>query len=171
MRLRGECFRAHDPRWSFEPLSGEGARRSGGRFNPAGVPALYLSLSLEGCILEAKQGLKARMVPLTVVSYDVDIEGVAQLTDAGERDRLAAPLGELACGWIVDRAAGRVPPSWAIAERLRRDYAGILVPSFAPGATAAHTNLVLWLWNDEPDRTVVAFDPDQRLPRDQTSWR
>ncbi|MFV0302812.1 MAG: RES family NAD+ phosphorylase [Paracoccus sp. (in: a-proteobacteria)] len=43
MRYRGECFRAHNPRWSFEPLSGEGARRHGGRFNPPGVPALYLS--------------------------------------------------------------------------------------------------------------------------------
>ena len=36
-------FRAHNPLWSFQPLSGAGAARAGGRFNRIGTPALYLS--------------------------------------------------------------------------------------------------------------------------------
>ena len=38
MRSRGVVYRAHNPQWSWTPLSGEGARRHGGRFNRRGVP-------------------------------------------------------------------------------------------------------------------------------------
>ena len=33
MRFRGIVYRAHDPRWSWPPVSGEGSRIYGGRFN------------------------------------------------------------------------------------------------------------------------------------------
>ncbi|MDR0808919.1 MAG: RES domain-containing protein, partial [Gemmobacter sp.] len=56
MRWRGTAWRAHHPRWSWSPLSGEGAALRGGRFNPAGMPALYLALSLEGMLLEMGHG-------------------------------------------------------------------------------------------------------------------
>ncbi|TJV36829.1 MAG: hypothetical protein E5Y18_13750, partial [Mesorhizobium sp.] len=42
MRFVGTCYRAHDPRWAFKPTSGDGASSRGARFNPKGVPALYL---------------------------------------------------------------------------------------------------------------------------------
>ena len=48
MRFQGDCYRAHNPMWSFSPLSGAGAAIHGGRFNSKGMPALYLSLSIEG---------------------------------------------------------------------------------------------------------------------------
>ncbi len=41
MRLRTTVYRAHNPRWSFAPLSGADAARYGGRFNPTGMEALY----------------------------------------------------------------------------------------------------------------------------------
>ena len=45
--------------------------------------------------------------------------------------------------------------------------AGILVPSTRlPGGR----NLVLWRWNDAPDRRVIALNPQSDLPRDQSSW-
>ena len=47
MRLRTTVYRAHNPRWSFAPLSGAGAARYGGRFNPTGMEALYTSRRFE----------------------------------------------------------------------------------------------------------------------------
>jgi len=62
-------------------------------------------------------------------------------------------------------------PSWRLARRLiARGIAGILVPSFAPGATHRDENLVLWDWSNRPPRQVTVFDPTGRLPRDQRSW-
>jgi RES domain-containing protein len=55
-----------------------------------------------------------------------------------------------------------------MAERLFAfGIAGILVPAtrFAGG-----TNLVLWRWNDAPERKVIALDPQYDLPTDQSSW-
>ena len=48
--------------------------------------------------------------------------------------------------------------------------AGILVPSFTPGATQRDENLVLWDWSERPPHQVKVFDPSGRLPRDQRSW-
>ncbi|WP_276840666.1 RES domain-containing protein [Herbaspirillum huttiense] len=41
--LETVAYRVHVPRWSFDPVSGAGAARFGGRLNRPGVPALYLS--------------------------------------------------------------------------------------------------------------------------------
>lgn len=80
MRFVGTCYRAHDPRWSFKPTSGEGAAIRGARFNPKGVPALYLGLSIMTAIKEISQGLPHRLDPTVLCSYDVDCEDVIDLT-------------------------------------------------------------------------------------------
>jgi RES domain-containing protein len=72
---------------------------------------------------------------------------------------------------MSDVAAGRVPASWALQRRLADEgTAGILVPSYASGATTDRANLVLWEWSDRPPHQVVVFDPNQRLPRNRASW-
>ena len=48
--------------------------------------------------------------------------------------------------------------------------AGILVPSFAPGARDEDHNLVLWNWSDRPPHQVAVFDPSGRLPKNRLSW-
>ena len=68
MHLRGVAFRAHDPRWSFKPLSGDGAALYGGRYNRKGVPELYLALDAITAVREITQGL--------------DEETIARVTDA-----------------------------------------------------------------------------------------
>ena len=47
VRLQSTFYRGHDPRWAFLPPSGEGAATAGGRFNPKGVPALYLAATID----------------------------------------------------------------------------------------------------------------------------
>jgi hypothetical protein len=50
----------------------------------------------------------------------------------------------MACPWFSLLAEGKEPPSWGIARRLYDEgKAGILVPSFAPGATVEDHNLIL----------------------------
>lgn len=171
MRFAGICYRAHDPKWAFSPLSGEGARVRGGRFNPVGVSALYLALTVEGMFAEMGHGFARRFDPLTVCSYDVDVEDVADLRTDASRRTASVVLSDMACAWMADHAAGREPVSWALARRMIADgNAGVLVPSFANGARADMANLVLWRWGATLPHRVTVYDPSGRLPRNQISW-
>ena len=170
MRFRGAAYRAHNPRWSWSPLSGEGARINGGRFNPQGVAALYLSLDWATAVTEANQGFSFRIPPLTIVSYDVDCRDIADLSTANGLKRHTT-RSELGCAWKLLAETGEKVPSWILGERLRaKGFAGIIVPSFAPGAGAAAKNLVLWRWGDAVPYKAVVFDPQRRLPRNDSSW-
>ena len=144
MRFRGVCYRGHDPRWAFAPTSGLGAATTGGRFNPVGQPALYLSLTWDGVWLEITQGFAHRLPPITVRAYDVDVDDILDLRTHAVREAASVPLADLACAWKLDQSNGRTPRSWTLAWRLiNSGYAGILTPSFANGANAAISNLVL----------------------------
>ena len=77
MRFEGTCYRAHDPRWSFKPLSGDGAAIRGARFNPERMPALYLALGVMTAIKEANQGFAHKIEPWVLCSYDVACDDIA----------------------------------------------------------------------------------------------
>lgn len=171
-RYRGLAYRAHHPRWSFAPTSGEGAKRHGGRFNRPGREAFYCSIRPETAWIEAQQGFPFKPQPLLLCAYDVDCADLVDLTDAMVREALGPTLLELGCAWedLADR--GRVPPTWALAERLIADScAGIRVRSFAPGARSSDHNLVFWDWSEAPPRQLRLIDDEARLPRDDRSWR
>lgn len=171
MRFRGTCYRAHDPRWSHLPLSGAGAAIHGGRFNPQGMAALYLSLSIMTAVREANQGLAFKIDPCVLCSYEVDCEDIADLRTEAGRAADGVALSDMACGWFSHIAAGMNPPSWAVARRLIGvGHAGMLVPSFAPGTTDEDTNLVLWNWGADPPRAVSVYDPSGKLPKNRLSW-
>lgn len=80
MRYQGLLYRALIPIRAREPLSGEGARLHGGRFNPKGIPALYTALSVIAAIREANQ--IGTLKPTTLVSYEADITPIFDATDA-----------------------------------------------------------------------------------------
>ncbi|HXN44306.1 MAG TPA: RES domain-containing protein, partial [Xanthobacteraceae bacterium] len=87
------------------------------------------------------------------------------------RTRHSVNLADKSCPWAADLADGRDPSSWAIARRLISEgWAGILVPSFAVGATPEDQVLVLWDWSGAPPHRVRVFDPGGRLPKNQLSW-
>jgi RES domain-containing protein len=143
----------------------------GGRFNAKGVPALYLATTLTGMILEASHGFAHRFEPLTICSYDVDVDDVADLTSERGRQASGVRLADMSCAWLERVGRGLTPPSWGIADRLMADEkAAALVPSFARGATSDMTNLVLWKWGPDAPHSVKVFDPSGRLPKDQLSW-
>jgi RES domain-containing protein len=171
LRFRGTCYRAHDPQWFFKPISGEGAAIHGARFNPKGTEALYLGLTIGCAINEANQGFAFKINPCVLCCYDVDCDDIADLrTDTG-RTRHGVTLADMSCPWAADLADGKDPLSWAIARRLiSGGWAGILVPSFAVGATPEDQVLVLWDWSGAPPHRVRVFDPSGRLPKNQLSW-
>jgi RES domain-containing protein len=176
VRYTGTVYRAHNPEWAWSPLSGEGARRHGGRFNRRGVPALYTSLSPLTALLEASP-LGRPMQPLTLCAYVVDAEPVF---DARDRSILAAhgaSAADVECpNWNREMLAGRVPASQKLADRLQAaGFVAMLAPSFARGAGrgdgSGDDNLVFWQWGDDLPSRVRVIDDDRRLPSNPTSWR
>ncbi len=147
------------------PTSGDGAAVRGARFNPKGVPALYLSTSANGAIAEATQGFAHRFHPLTLCSYNVDCADIIDLSTEAARAEAGVALDDMACAWMEDISSGRKPASWGVHARWSREAAGILVPSFANKAAAGTANLVLWDWGAELPHRVAVFDPDARLGR------
>jgi RES domain-containing protein len=152
-------------------LSGAGAALKGRRFNWPGLETLYLSLSYSTVFREVSAGFAHRLTPYVLCSYDVDCEDVADLRSEAGRTDLGIALADLACAWGDALIAGREPASWAVVRRLLADgCAGILVPSFASGATADDRNLVLWRWGPNLPHKVAVYDPSGKLPKNQLSW-
>jgi RES domain-containing protein len=167
VRFAGRAFRAIDPRWSFGPLSGEGAALRGARFNPKGTPALYLSLDPVTAINEVAQGFAGRIPPCVLCDYDVDCADIVDLGTPEAWGIAGVTFETLSCAWKLASPA----PSQQLASRLIREgTAGIIVPSFAIGAAEHDRNLVLWKWGPDAPHRVMVFDPSGRLPRNQLSW-
>jgi RES domain-containing protein len=171
VKFTGLVYRAHNPRWSFAPISGDGAARYGGRFNPIGVPALYTSRRMETAWLEAQQGFPFKVQPLTICAYDVDCDGVVDLGDDASCQAHGVDPADLACPWEDIASHGGEPPTWRVARALAAEgRAGVIVPSFAPGAGPSDRNVVFWKWSDTPPHRVRVIDDEKRLPRDGRSW-
>jgi RES domain-containing protein len=171
LRRQGTCYRAHDPKWAWVPTSGEGASVRGARFNPIGVPALYLALTIEGMLLEMGHGFGHRFDPLTICSYAVDVADLIDLRTEAGRSAEGVELADMACAWAYDLASGEMPASWGVYKALiGKGAAGILAPSFATGSRPDMANLVLWRWGPTLPHKVEVHDPRGRLPRDQSSW-
>ncbi|MDT8858517.1 RES domain-containing protein [Paracoccaceae bacterium Fryx2] len=163
MHFQGLLYRALNPIRAREPLSGEGARLHGGRFNPKGVPALYTALSVMTAIREANQ--IGTLQPTTLVCYEADITPVFDATDAdalGTYDMTPADLA--AEDWRLQMRANGKAPTQILAERLIADgYAGLQVPSFAKGARGEDLNMVLWVWGSTLPAKLVLIDDEGRL--------
>jgi RES domain-containing protein len=171
VRLQTTVYRGHNPRWSFAPESGEGAAQYGGRFNPQGTPALYTSRRPETAWLEAQQGFAYKAQPLTLCAYAVDCADILDLTEAETRNAASVVDADLDCAWEAIAGQGETPPSWQIAARLiEAGCAGIIVPSFAIGASARDINVVFWSWSRRLPYRVRVIDDDGRLPWDDRSW-
>jgi len=134
------------------------------------MPALYLGLDIMTAVKEANQGFAHKIDPCILCSYEVACDDIIDLRTVESRAEHSVQMEDLACGWFALLAAGKEPPTWEIVRRLHSEgKAGILVPSFAPGATAEDHNLVLWRWDENPPHQVRVFDPSGRLPKDQLS--
>ena len=79
-RFAGLLYRALNPVYARDPLSGRGSQVYGGRFNPKGTAALYASLSPVTALREANQ--VGALQPTTLVAYEADVHPVFDTRDA-----------------------------------------------------------------------------------------
>lgn len=161
-------FRGHVPQWASHPVSGAGAAVRGGRFNREGIEALYLSLD-ETTALREYQQTSPFLPPCTICSYAAALHDLVDLRQLHH----GAPWDELWHDWREDWRLLRFelhiePPTWVLADMvLERGHTGILFPSLAH---AGGTNIVVYPGQLKNGDSITVNDPDDRLPRDSSSW-
>ncbi|MCE7031964.1 RES family NAD+ phosphorylase [Lysobacter sp. GX 14042] len=157
-------YRAHNPRWASQPMSGAGAARSGGRFNRQGIEALYLSLDIQTSAAEYRQD-DPLSDPFTLITY---VSELPDLVDLRLLDDTWDPLWhDWGTDWRQMFVDGLEPPSWALGDMLRDgDEIGLIFPSLAE---PAGLNVVLFNDRLEPE-WLAAHDPKGLIPTDQSSW-
>jgi len=159
-------WRAFVPRWGHLPLSGEGAARFGGRWNPVGIPAIYAACELSTAWAEYNQGFVQH--PALIARLRLAGAKLADLTDPVVSEGLDVENSIHLCEWRSDLDAGRQPATHALRARLASEgFHGVVYPSFmSPGGTC----VALWQWNDAHGPTLGLIDPEERMPRTPASW-
>ena len=159
----GKLYRALNPIYAREPLSGEGARRYGGRFNPKGLPALYCSLSIMTAVREANQ--VGTLQPTMLVAYEAELDGIFDATV--EANLIVEGLDAAiirAPTWRDEMKATGEARTQAFARSLiAKGCRGLLVPSFSPGASRRDMNMVLWQWGSAAPGRLTLIDDEGRL--------
>ncbi len=160
---RGRLYRALNPVYARDPLSGEGARRYGGRFNPRGTPALYCSLSILTSVREANQ--VGALQPTTLVAYEAEIERIFDTRDTTALRAEGMDAAALSAATWRDemKAEGEARTQGFARTLIAKGYCGLLARSFAPGTGAEDLNLVLWRWGPGPPARLVVIDDEGRL--------
>ncbi|MFV1530347.1 MULTISPECIES: RES family NAD+ phosphorylase [unclassified Phaeobacter] len=163
-RYTGPLYRALNPVYARAPLSGRGAELYGGRFNARGTPALYTSLDPTTALREANQ--VGSLQPTILVSYTADLGPIFDTRDQDGLDRYGATEAMLADpAWRMKMLDGQPVPTQDLTRALNADgFAGLLIKSFAKGASSSDFNIVLWAWTDN-NGSLEVVDDEERLSR------
>lgn len=127
----GKGWRHLSPR--HDPLSGEGARLHGGRFNPAGsFPVLYICRT-RPCVVAELQRFGERqaigvdgLLPRHLYRYDIRLDRVLDLTNAGARSEVGLGL-EVLTGpdWATCQDLGATAHALGVQAVLSPSAAGV----------------------------------------------
>jgi RES domain-containing protein len=159
-------WRAFVPRWAHLPLSGEGAARFGGRWNPVGAPTIYAARELSTAWAEYNQGFVQH--PALIARLELADARLADLTDPEILASLGISEDIHRCEWRDMMERDVEPDTHALRERLLADgFDGVIYPSFmSPGGSC----VALWRWNAQGAPRLSIIDPDGRMPKTPASW-
>jgi RES domain-containing protein len=159
-------WRAFVPRWAYLPLSGEGAARFGGRWNPVGEPTIYAACELSTAWAEYNQGFVQH--PALIAQLRLTGAHLADLTDPATLEVLGVDPEINEGEWRALLDKGKVPGTHLLRTKLMdAGHDGVIYPSFmSPGGTC----VALWRWNQEGAPRLEIVDPDHRMPRTPVSW-
>lgn len=138
----GQGYRIISRAWAHDPVSGEGARRHGGRYNPRGMPAFYCSLDPQTAYAEYTVSLLDR--PGWLCCFD--IVGARLLDMAVDRHRAHAGLSEddLSVAWKDNHDS----PTQRVAQSLAANGIDGLI--YASSRHEGGRNIVLWTTDQKP---------------------
>ena len=160
-RYAGPLYRALNPVYAREPLSGRGAALYGGRFNAKGTAALYTALDPATALREANQA--GHLQPTVLVSYRAHLGPIFDARNQRElamRGMSAASLADP--GWRAAMLDGRAVATQDFSRRLVAEgFVGLLVRSYVKGAAQTDLNIVLWHWTRDGCALDVIDDEDR----------
>ena len=164
MNYQGILYRAVDPKYWHRPLSGEGAAAQAQRFNARGVPALYTAADPHTVLREKMQ--EGLLQPLLIVAIRAEAGLLFDARDAAALAEYGMSPHEIGQeDWRDEAAREGLSQGQRLAEALRAaGYPGMVVPSYAEGATARDVNLVFWRWGVAGGARLEVVDDAGCLP-------
>ena len=129
-------YRLYKSTYIAEPLSAEGARRAGGRWNPKGYPILYTSATPELALLEIMAHLNPAFIPnFHLLVLDVPDQyrtvALAELLADRQDEKHYEPVQRHLLAWLAQPDVLTVAVPSAIVSRSQNYLLHTLHPDFA----------------------------------------
>ena len=133
-------YRLYKSTYITEPLSAEGARRAGGRWNPKGFPILYTSATPELALLEVVAHLNPSFIPsFHLLVLDIPEEyrtiSISELHPDWPDEQPGEGLPSFLSDWLKQPDVLTVSVPSAIVSRSRNYLIHTLLPGFSAGVT------------------------------------
>jgi RES domain-containing protein len=138
--FRGTLWRALNPEFGRAPLSPIGSMLSGGRFNPVGVPAIYLASDPFTALLEISPTSTIKHEALLLVPVESTLAHFVDLTNDAELNECEITTDDLASSW--SKELGKPTPVQQLYYKLHpQGFSGV---KFRSRANPYLFNFCMW---------------------------